>query len=149
MKVVLIKNVNGLGKIGDIREVKDGFARNFLLPQGFVRQATEDAVSEVEAVKVRKEKNKIKQAKKYQELAGKINNLKLIMKVKADEKKKLFGSVNSAAISEELKKRNYEIDSKFIKLEEPIKTLGYYEVNLDFGSGVSAKLGLTVAREEK
>jgi large subunit ribosomal protein L9 len=148
MKVILVKNINGLGKLGDIKEVKDGFARNFLLPQGLVKQATDDTIYEIETAKARKEKNKTKVAKKYQELAKKINNLKLIMKVKADEKKKLFGSVNSAVIAEELKKRNYEIDSKFIKLEEPIKTLGYYEVNLDFGSGVVAKLGLTVSREE-
>jgi large subunit ribosomal protein L9 len=148
MKVIFVKNINGIGKIGDIKEVKDGFARNFLLPQKIVRQATDETIEEIAADNERKVKNKVKAVKKYHELAKKINNLKLIIQVKADDKKKLFGSVNGLAISEELKKRHYDIEPKFIKLEEPIKSLGYYDIDLDFGAGVTAKLGLTVTREE-
>ena len=148
MKVVLIKNINGLGKAGDIKEVKNGYARNFLLPQNLVRMATSEAILEIEKERARKEKAKEKQSLKYQELAKKINNLKLIIKAKADEKKKLYGSISVAKIAEELKNRKFEVDPKLIKLEEPIKELGYYNINIDFGHGLTAKLGLTVKREE-
>jgi len=148
MKVIFIKNVNDFGKVGEIKEVKDGFARNFLIPQGLAKLASEKAINEIASLQARKQSMKAKQAKKYQEIAKKINNLKLIIKAKADKGKKLFGSVNAVKIAEELKQRHYDIDSKFIKLEEPIKNLGYYDINLDFGGGVSAKLGLTITREE-
>jgi large subunit ribosomal protein L9 len=148
MKVIFIKNVNGLGAVGDIKEVKDGYVRNFLLPKNFVKIADEKTIKEIAIMQASKEITKVKISKKYQETARKINNLKLIIKAKADQKNKLFGSVNAVKIVAELKNHNYDVDSKFIKIDEPIKTLGYHEVKLDFGNGVNAKLGLTVTREE-
>lgn len=148
MKIILIKNVNGFGKVGEIKEAKDGYARNFLLPQGLARLATDKAISEITTLQQRKQNIKVKQAKKYQELAKKINNLKIIIKAKADEKKKLFGSINAAKIAQELKGRNYDVDPKYIKLDESIKQLGYYDINFDFGGGLTSKLGLTITREE-
>ncbi|MBN1326273.1 50S ribosomal protein L9 [Candidatus Falkowbacteria bacterium] len=148
MKVILIKNVDGFGKAGEIKETKDGYARNFLIPQGLVKLASKKSINEFTILQQRKQNMKAKQVKKYQEVAQKINNLKLIIKAKADKNKKLFGSINAAKIAEELRGRHYDIDSKFIKLEEPIKNLGYYDINLDFGGGANAKLGLTITREE-
>lgn len=148
MKVILIKTVGGLGSAGDIKEVKDGYARNYLLPQGLARVATNEAIKEVEMARAYKEKIKVRQAKKYEDLAKKINNLKIIIKARADEKKKLFGSVNVAKIANELKNRNIDIDPKFIKLEEPIKELGHYNIDLDFGNGLTSKFGLTIAPEK-
>jgi len=148
MKVILIKTVSNLGQTGDIKEVAEGFARNYLIPQGLVKIASEKALKELESLKARKLKAVGNKGKKYKELAKKINNIKIIIKVKADEKKTLFGSVNAQKIAEELKNRNYNVEPKYIKLDQPIKTLGYYDVNLDFGSGVTAKIGLTIIRED-
>ncbi|MDD5341277.1 MAG: 50S ribosomal protein L9 [Patescibacteria group bacterium] len=148
MKVILIKNVNGLGKMGETKEVKEGYARNFLLPNNLAKLATKKTVKELENDRIQREKAAQKQSLKFKEMARKLNNFKLIIKAKADDKKKLFGSVSASKIAQELKERNFEIEPKYIKLEEPIKSLGYHEVALDFGGGVSAKLGLTVAREE-
>lgn len=147
MRVILVKTVPNLGQIGDIKEVSDGYARNYLIPRGLVRIATEKAIKELESLKVRKLKSVENKGKKFKELAKKLDNIKIIIKVKADEKKTLFGSVNVQKIADELKNRNYNIDSKFIKLDQPIKTLGYYDVMIDFGSKVMAKIGLTIVRE--
>ncbi|MCX6743441.1 MAG: 50S ribosomal protein L9 [Candidatus Parcubacteria bacterium] len=148
MKVILIKFVPNLGQTGDIKEVSEGYARNYLMPQGLVKIASEKALKELESLKVRKLNAVANKGKKFKEIARKLNNIKIIIKVKADEKKTLFGSVNVQKIVEELKNRNYNVEPKYIKLDQPIKALGYYDVNLDFGAGVNAKIGLTVTRED-
>lgn len=158
MKVILIKNVSNLGHVGEVKQVSDGFARNFLLPNKLARIATEISIKEMEAKKKQQAKSLESRSKKFKEIAKKINNIKIIVQAKAsasaevsadrDEKKTLFGSITTAKIAEELKKRKYEVDPKYIILEQPIKSLGYYDVVINFGSGVQAKIGLTVTREE-
>jgi len=149
MKVILIKTVKSLGQVGDIKEVADGYARNFLIPNGMVKIATEAAISEVEKSKIKKEKKLAQKAKKYVDVAKKVNNLKLIIKAKAeDEKKTLFAAIKAEDISKELKERNYDIPAQFIKLDQPIKQLGYYDIIIDFGNELTAKVGLTIERED-
>jgi len=149
MKVILIKKVSNLGVIGDIKAVSDGYARNFLIPQGLVKIANEATIKEAEKVKDKKAKKEVNKSKQYKDVAKKINNLKLIIKAKAEkEKKTLFAAIKAENIADELKERKYDIEAKFIKLDEPIKQLGYYDIELDFGSNVSAKVGLTIERED-
>ncbi|MCX6740441.1 MAG: 50S ribosomal protein L9 [Candidatus Parcubacteria bacterium] len=148
MKVILIKTVPNLGKTGEVKEVSEGFARNYLLPNGLVKIASDATINEMETKKRQQIKKVENRAKKNKEIARKINNIKITIKAKADEKKTLFGSINAVKIAEELKERKFVIDTKYIKLEQPIKSLGYYDVLVDFGTGVTAKIGLTVAREE-
>lgn len=148
MKVILIKNVSDLGHVGEVKQVSDGYARNYLLPQNLVKIANDLSVREMEQKKQSQIKSLANRAKKFKEIAKKINNIKIIVKAKADEKKTLFGSISAAIIADELRNRKYEIDSKYIKLEQPIKSLGYYDVLIDFGAGVTAKVGLTVTRED-
>jgi large subunit ribosomal protein L9 len=148
MKVILVKNVPNLGKAGEVKQVSDGYARNYLFPNKLVKIASELTVREMEQKKNSQLKAVENRAKKFKAIAKKINNIKIIVKAKADEKKTLFGSINAVKIAEELKDRNYVIDSKYIKLEQPIKSLGYYDVLIDFSAGVTAKVGLTVTREE-
>jgi len=148
MKVILIKNVPNLGNIGEVKQVSDGYARNYLLPNKLVKIASELSVKEMEQKKHSQIKALANRAKKFKEIAKKINKIKIIVKAKADDKKTLFGSINVTKIAEELKNRNYNIDTKYIKLDQPIKSLGYYDVLIDFGAGVTAKVGLTVTREE-
>ena len=88
MKVILIKTVANLGVPGDIKEVSNGYARNFLIPQGLAKVASEAAIQEVEKSKAKRLKAKENKGKKYKEIAKKINNLKLIIKAKAEDKKK-------------------------------------------------------------
>jgi len=161
MKVILVKTVPNLGQTGDIKEVAEGYARNYLIPRGLVKIANEKAIKELESLKVRKLKAVENKGKNFKELAKKINNIKIIIKAKAsasapqsgapadkDEKKTLFGSVNAQKIAEELKNRGYNVEPKYIKLDQPIKQLGYQDVLIDFGAGVSAKIGLNIIRED-
>lgn len=148
MKVVLIKKVPNLGQTGEIKEVSDGYARNFLIPQGLVKIATEAVIKEMETKKNKQQKKSANKVKQYKEIAKKINNLKLVIKVKADEKKTLFAAIRESDIAKELKNRHYDIPAQFIKLDQPIKQLGYYDINLVFSDDVSAKIGLTIERED-
>lgn len=147
MKVLLVKKVTNLGEQGEIKDVANGYAINFLIPKGLAKAATEDVIKQFELQKDKKSKKKEKSLKKSQELLKKINNLKIIMKAKAEEEKKtLFGSISAKDIAAQLKQRGYEIDAKYVKLDEPIKQLGYYDVEIDVG-GETARVGLTVERE--
>ena len=168
MKVILIKNIPSLGQAADIKEVADGYARNFLIPQGLVKIATETAIKELDNQKSKKLKTQDKKAKQYKEIAKKINNLKIIIKAKAsapapadapalagkkatadnDDKNTLFASITANDIVAELKKRKYDIPAEVIKLDQPIKQLGYYDIELDFSEDVKAKVGLTIKRED-
>ena len=147
MKVILLKTIQNLGQSGEIKEVKEGYARNFLIPNGLAKIATDKTLKELENLKAKKMKAEKNKGKKYKGIARKLDNLKLIINAKADESKTLFGSINVNKIAEELKTRGYSIEAKFIKLEQPIKQLGYYDVLIDFGSDEKAKIGLTIERE--
>jgi large subunit ribosomal protein L9 len=149
MKIVIVKSVPSLGHVGEVKNVADGYARNFLIPQGLVRMATEDAINQVVKIKNKKQKTAGNKIKKYKEVAKKINNLKLVIKAKAEnEKKTLFAAIKAENIAKELKERKYDIPAQYIKLEQPIKQLGYYDILIDFGDEVSAKVGLTIEREQ-
>jgi large subunit ribosomal protein L9 len=148
MKIILSKNVPNLGQTGEIKEVKEGYARNFLFPQGLAKLVTEATIKEMENKKTHSQKKVQNKAKKYKDVAKKVNNLKLIIKTKADEKKTLFAAIKAETISKELKNRHFDIPAQFIKLDEPIKHLGYYDVKIVFSDEVAAKIGLTVERED-
>ena len=85
----------------------------------------------------------------FEDLTKKVDNLKLVIKAKAEEEKKtLFAAIKETDIAKELKDRKYDIPAQFIKLEQPIKQLGYYDIMIDFGNELSAKVGLTIEREQ-
>jgi len=148
MQVILVKTVPNLGQAGEIKDVADGYARNFLIPQGLVRVASPDVLAKIEKQQLKKQKKQENKLKGVKELLKKVNNLKLIIKAKADDKKTLFGSISGKDIAAKLKETGYELDSKFIKLEQPIKALGYYDIEILVDEDNKAKVGLTVTREE-
>ncbi len=147
MKIILTKAVKNIGQIGDIKNVAEGFARNFLIPQGLAIQATDDAINNLEKSKSKKDKTQVNKVKKYKDLAKKINNHKISIKAKADDKKTLFAAIKAEHICEQLKLRKFDIPVAFIKLKEPIKQLGYYDIKIEFAPGVEALIGLTIERE--
>ena len=131
MKVILTQDVKNLGQKGSIIEVKDGYARNYLLPKGLAEEATE---SNLNIIKGQKEAEKIKKEKeleKARSMAKIVNNTVVEIKAKAGENGKLFGSITSMDIAENLRKNfNLDIDKKKINLTEPIKSLGAYETEV-------------------
>ncbi len=139
MKVILLEDVKKLGKKGDIVEVKDGYAKNSLIPAGLVAEATATAVNQrnlqVKATNRRKEEE-LAEAK---ELAAKINDKKLSIEVKVGENGKLFGSVTTKEIAEQIKLQlGYDVDRKKITLKEPIKSVGTYNIPVKVHPKVTA-----------
>jgi len=130
MKIILLKTVPGLGQAGKIKEVSDGYARNFLIPQGLADMATKHSLGVVEAQK-RKKVRLIKQdVKKKENEADKIGNKKFAIKVKANDKGSLYSKLDAGLISKELQKQGYKVSAGEVIMEKPIKKLGEHKIKL-------------------
>jgi large subunit ribosomal protein L9 len=147
MKVILKTDVKDLGHVGEVINVKDGFARNFLVPQGLAVEASMKNVKvfEHEKKKIQEMARKVKSGAAG--LAEKISAAKITIKAKAGEEDKLFGSVTSMDIADALKAEGIEIDKKKIQLDEPIKRIGEYTVAIKLHSEISAQLNVQVVPE--
>jgi|WetSurMetagenome_2_1015567.scaffolds.fasta_scaffold74791_2 large subunit ribosomal protein L9 len=149
MEVVLKKDHENLGNALDVVTVKDGFARNFLIPNGIAVPASEGnkkAVAEAKKLSENREEKKLKEAR---QLAKKIENVPCTIPVNVGEEDKLFGSVTSQEIADFLAKENIIVEKKDIELEEPIKQLGVYSVKITLYRDVQAKLKVWVVKDEK
>lgn len=147
MKVILRKNFNQLGQIGDLVNVKEGFARNFLFPRQIALIANDSNVKALEEEKrqaSRKETKNIENAKK---LSAELETVSVTIPVTVGEEEKLFGSVTPKMISDALKEKNYDIDHRKIEIKEPIKTLGIYEVKIKIYGEVTASVKTWVVRD--
>ena len=147
MKVILRKNFDQLGKIGDLVEVKNGYARNFLLPRQIAYIATKGNIRALEEEKLQVAKKEVKELDAAKILATELENVSITIPVKVGEEDKIFGSVTSQNISDALKEKSYDIDKRKIDLEEPIKALGIYSVNIKLHQEVIAVVKTWVVRE--
>ena len=147
MKVILRKNFDQLGKIGDLIVVKDGYARNFLLPRQVAYIATKGNIRALEEEKQQLAKKEVKELETAKVLAAELENVSITIPVKVGEEDKIFGSVTSQMISDALKEKSYEIDKRKIDLAEPIKALGIYTVNIKLHNEVTANVKTWVVRE--
>lgn len=137
MKVILKQNIKKVGEIGDIVEVSNGFARNFLIPQGKAISYSLDNFKQVEYLKKKELANKEKELNEAKDLAEKLDNISLEIKVKAGKEGKLFGSITSKDITEVIvSEYNIELDRKKIDLKEPLKKLGIYNIPINLYRGV-------------
>ncbi len=144
MKVILLADVKGTGKKGEIKEVSDGYARNCLLKKGLAKEAT---AVEVNSLKIKQDAeafHKQEEIARLKDVAARIKNAVVVCKVKAGEKGKIFGSVTSQEICASLNASGYEVEKKMIILPEPIKTLGVYTIEIRFMAGVSSKICVKV-----
>ncbi len=146
MKVILQKDVKNLGKVGDLVNVKLGYARNFLFPRSMALTATETKVKEFAHIKKLAEAKKKKAVAERQELIKKIQGLNVVVKASAGENEKLFGAVTNNDLSNELEKLGYSIDRRDIHLEEPIRMLGSHKAIIKLGEGADAELAILVER---
>ncbi|MFW6034815.1 MAG: 50S ribosomal protein L9 [Halothermotrichaceae bacterium] len=130
MKVILTKDVKKLGNKGDIVKVSGGYARNFLIPKGMAKEATDGNVSHLKhkkKIKKRKENEKVEEARK---MADDLEKKTFEFSVKAGENGRLFGSVTTKDIAEKAKKAGYDIDKRKIDLDDHIKSLGVHKVSV-------------------
>jgi len=147
MKIILRKNFEQLGKIGDVVEVKDGYARNFLIPRGVAAVATKGNIRALEEEKAQKAKKLAKALEDAKALAEKLSSTSISIPVKVGEEEKIFGSVTAQMISDALKEKGFEIDKRKIDIKEPIKSLGIYDVVVKVYPSVDATVKTWVVRE--
>ncbi len=147
MKIILKSDVKSLGQTGEVISVKDGYARNFLIPKGLAVEANTKNIKALEHEKQKIQETAKKIISSAENLSSKLSDMTLIIKAKAGEEEKLFGSITAMDISEALKDHGIDIDKKRIQLEEPIKRLGEYLINMKIYQNVSAKLKVNVISE--
>lgn len=147
MKVILIKDVPTLGAIGDEVQVRDGYARNFLLPKKIAIESSAGALKVIERKKKQKEREEKKLKEECSVLAEKIKNVSCTISMEAGEEEKLFGSVTSEMIADALKAEGIEVDKKKISLDESIKALGVYNIEIKLHPEVKAQARIWVVKK--
>jgi len=148
MKIILQQDVDDLGKEGEIKEVSDGFARNYLIPEGMAKRATEKKVEEAKKRKKREEKKKEKELEELQEIVSKLDGQEIEVEVKVGEEGQLYESVSAGKIQNALKEEGFEIKRKQIELEEAIEELGEFMVDLSFKHNLEAQIRVIVTEAE-
>lgn len=147
MKIILKKEVANLGEAGDVVEVKSGYGRNYLIPQGFACAATQSALKQLEETKRQRAHKEAKLIADAEALAAKIAAAPVTVAVKVSESGKIYGSVTTAQIEEALKAAGVEVDKKNISLVDDIKTVGEYEATVKCYKAVKGTVKVTVVAE--
>lgn len=144
MKVILLKAVPGLGESGQVRDVKEGYARNYLLPRRLAVEATEGTVRALEGRKRAVEERARRDRGEAEELADQMSQIVLEIRARAGEGGRLFGSVTAQDVAEALAARGYRVSKRKVELDEPIKTAGFYKVPVRISPGVVARVDVNV-----
>ena len=144
MKVILKHDVKGLGREGDVKDVKDGYARNFLLPTGAAVKADTGAMRNWERHRAERDERDRLEREQAEATAARLRDLKLEVAVKSGEKNRLFGSVTNREIAELIAREGIEIDRHAIHVREPIKTLGDHRVDVRIMAGLDVPVTVTV-----
>ncbi|HXJ80919.1 MAG TPA: 50S ribosomal protein L9 [Candidatus Methylomirabilis sp.] len=147
MKIILLEDVSTLGRRGEVRDVKDGYARNYLLPQKLALTATASNLKNLEHIKARQDSQAAKNLADAQTQAQAIEGLHLAVSRQASDEDRLFGSVGRNDIAAFLTLNKLEVERRRIELDEPIKTLGEFSVPIRLHPEVTAQLKVTVSRE--
>lgn len=147
MKVILRKNFDQLGKVGDVLTVKDGYARNYLIPRQFAYQATKGNILALEEEKKQILKKEAKELEAAQKFASDLEKVSITVQVKVGEEDKIFGTVTNQMISDSLKEKGFDVEKRKIEITEPIKSLGIYSVSIKIHPSVSATVKTWVVRE--
>lgn len=148
MKVVLIKDLEGYGVFGDVISVKDGFARNYLIPRGIALPATEGNLNHVNNILSQRARKLQREKEKAQAIAKKLEGLMLEIARQVGEKGKLFGSVTSQDIAQALQEKGFDVDRKKVMLKNPIRDVGIYTVTLKLHPEVSVDIKVDVKPAE-
>lgn len=148
MKVIFLKDVKGKGKKGDVKNVADGYAHNFLIKNGYAMEATQANLKSLDAKKRQEDKVAEKELEEAKQLKERLEKVTIEMKAKSGEGGRLFGSITSKQIAENLQKQHQvKIDKRKIELEDAIRTLGYTKVPVKLHIEVTATLNVHVTEE--
>jgi large subunit ribosomal protein L9 len=147
MKVILRKDVDTLGHVGDVLTVKDGYARNYLIPRSLAYEATPNNLRQLEEEKKQLGRRQDKERKHSEAVAAELGNTSVTIKMKVGEDEKLFGSVTSQMIADALAEKSITIDKRTIELEDSLKALGIYDVPVKLPGGVTGTVKVWIVRE--
>ena len=142
-----MQDVKGQGKKGEVIDVNEGYARNFLIKKGLAEAATASKLNDINMKKSASEFHRAEEIKATQAMAKEINGKTFTVNIKAGQNGKVFGSVTGADVSDALKAAGYEVDKRKVVLTSPIKTLGQYDIELKLMEGISAKIKIDVQGE--
>lgn len=149
MKIVLMQDVKALGRKGEIKDVADGYARNFLIPKGLAVPATEGNLRALEQERVLKERHEIQEEAEARAIAARLEGLHLVVRAKAGESGRLFGSITGKDVAEAIRRQTQiELDRKKIDLPEGLKKLGRYQIPIRLYRGVSVEIEVEVVPED-
>jgi len=150
MKVIFLRDVTGIGRTGEIKEVADGYARNYLFPKGLAKPATEGAVRQAEEEKQLAERRYQRELATAQELAEQLNNVTLRFRAKVGDQDILFGTITNADIADEIKaKFNLDVDRRKIEVGDPIRRPGIYSIPIHLIGDLEPRVNVVVEREEE
>ena len=148
MRVIFLTDVTSKGKRGEIRDVADGYARNFLLPRGLALPATPSAIKETQTLTKERAERQARDKEMLHEVIKRLEGIELIFKAKAGTKGRLHGSITSAAIASRLSTiADFEIDRKKVNLEQPIHELGIHEIKVNLGPESETKIKVIIEEE--
>ena len=147
MKVILRQNIETLGQIGEIIDVKEGYAVNYLIPRKLAYTALKGNIRALEEEKKNLNKKREQELRASELLATELEKISVTIPVQVGEEDKIFGSVTTQMIADALKEKGYEIDKRKIEIEEQIKSLGIYTISVKLHVSVSAKIKVWVVRE--
>lgn len=147
MKIILRQNHEKLGNVGDILEVKTGYARNYLIPRKIAFEATKSNLRALEEEKKQHSDKQTKELHHAKKIETQLDKVSITLKVKVGEDERLFGSVTSQMIADALQEKGITIDKRIIELEEPIKALGIYTINIRLHHEVTGKVKVWVVQE--
>jgi len=147
MKVILRQNAEGLGQVGDVVDVKDGYARNYLIPRKIAYTALKGNIRALDEEKKTFSKKREQELSAAEALAAELEKVSVTIPVQVGEEDKIFGTVTTQMISDALKEKGHELDKRKIEIDEPIKALGIYGVSIKLHPNVNAKIKVWVVRE--
>ena len=149
MRVIFLQNVIYVARAGDVKEVKNGYARNYLIPNGLAAQATHNELQRMEKLKKVAEEQSLKESKQWKEVAEALDGKVIVLKMKSGETGQLYGSVTNSVIAKELAVLTQrEIDRRKIVLSEPIRELGEFDVPIHLHTDIDATIKVIVEAEE-
>jgi len=149
LKVILLRDVPKIGKKGEIKEVSDGYARNYLIPRGFAKEYTEGLERAIKHEKEIEKRKKEREREESEKILKELKKRTHVVKVKAGEGGKIFGAVTAATLAEEISKTTgLKLDKRWFKLDKPIKELGEYSLEVNLPGGVKDTIKIKVEREE-
>ena len=147
MKVILTESVDNLGTVGDLVSVRDGYARNYLIPRGLAIVADTKNVRKIEYHRKSLEKKRLSELTKVEELAKALEGTRLVFQRRASDQSHLFGSVTHIDIETGLREKGFNVSRKQVTLDHPIKSIGEFDVKLRFHGGVKTQIQVVVEKE--